>query len=271
MPAHAEDPDFGYVYTAQTEEPGETEVSLWATDRRGKSPGHYAAQDYRIEVERGLTDGLQASIYANFAGHQIRGEAPEFEPVHRNLAFQGLSAEFIYALRQPRNGGVGFALYAEPAWARIQKVSGEKATEYELELKAIVQKDFAHDRLAWAANLTFKPEWEREHSEAAPGDAEWEKELNLEVASGLSYRATPSLWVGVEGRYHSVYPGWTRGLHRKNYAVYGGPSVHYGAGGWSVTATWQPQLFGSPNRAGSSLELHDHEKREFRLRLSREF
>ena len=69
--AHAA-PEFGYVYTADTEEAGETELSLWATDRRGKSPGDYAAQDYRVEVERGITDRFQASLYANFAGHQIR-------------------------------------------------------------------------------------------------------------------------------------------------------------------------------------------------------
>lgn len=265
--------DFGYVYTAQTEEKGETEISLWATDRRGKSGGHYAAQDYRIEVERGITDRFQASIYANFARHQIGGTAPEFEPIHRGFAFEGLSAEFIYAVRPPRDGRVGFAFYAEPGWARIQKVSGEKNTEYELELKAIVQKNFARDRLVWAANLTLEPEWERDHREAASGidEPDWEKELNLEVASGLSYRATPKLWLGIEGRYHSVYPDWTHGLHRENYAVYAGPSVHYAAGEWSITATWLPQLFGSPSRPNSSLELHDHEKRELRLKISREF
>src|SRR5436853_7596182 len=36
-------PDFGYVYTAGVEEPGETELTLWATDRRGKGQGHYDA------------------------------------------------------------------------------------------------------------------------------------------------------------------------------------------------------------------------------------
>src|SRR3954449_11030434 len=136
-PAYAAAPEFGYVYTARTEEAGETELSLWATDRRGKFSGHYAGQDYRLEVERGITDRFQTSIYANFAGHQIRDSAPEFEPAHRGLAFQGVSAEFVYAVREPRNGRVGFAIYAEPGWARIQKVSGEKGTEYEIELKAI--------------------------------------------------------------------------------------------------------------------------------------
>jgi hypothetical protein len=59
-------------------------------------------------------------------------------------------------------------------------------------------------------------------------------------------------------------------LHRENYAVYAGPSLFYDGGKWSVTATWQPQLFGAPHSSGSSLELEDHEKREFRVKLSYE-
>ncbi|HTE86750.1 MAG TPA: DUF6662 family protein [Dehalococcoidia bacterium] len=271
-PAAASD-DFGYVYTAETEEAGETELTLWATDRRGKEPGHYAAQDYWLEVEHGFTDRFQASIYANFAGHHVRNAERAFEPVDREFAFQGFSAEFIYALREPTHGRVGFALYAEPGWSRIHKVSGEKSTEYELELKAIVQKNSAADRLVWAANLTLEPEWEHEHRElaSAPDEPDWEKELNLEVATGLAYNVAPKWWLGLEGRYHSVYPDWTHGLHRENYAVYAGPTVRYDGGEWSISATWLPQLYGSPNQPGSSLEFDDHEKRELRVKLSVEF
>jgi hypothetical protein len=266
-------PDFGYVYTANIEEPGETELTLWATDRRGKDEGHYSAQNYRIELERGIGERFQASLYANFAGHHVRGLLGEFEPVHRRLAFQGLSTEFKYQLRSPEKGRLGLALYAEPGWSRISKVTGEHATEYELELKAIVQKNFAGDRLVWAANLTLEPEWEREHEEIAPGltSSETEKELGIELSTGLSYRVAPRLWVGAEARYHSVYPDWTHGLRRENYAVYAGPSLHYDGGGWAVTASFLPQLFGSPHQRGSSLELDDHEKREFRLKISHEF
>lgn len=272
-PAYAAAPELGYVYTTATEEKGETEVSLWATDRRGKSPGRYAAQDYRLEVERGLTDNFQISGYANFASHYIRNAGPEFDDVSRSLAFQGLSAEFKYELRSPEKGRLGIALYAEPGWSRISKIKGAKAGEFELELKAIVQKNFLADRLVWAANLTIEPEWEREHEEIVPGviTSETEKELAVEVASGLSYRVAPKIWLGLEGRYHSVYPDWTHGLHRENYAVYAGPTVHYDAGEWSVTATWQTQLFGGPSGPRSSREFDDHEKREFRVKLSKEF
>lgn len=263
--------DFGYVYTAETEEAGETELSLWATDRRAKAQGHYDAQDYRVEIERGLSDRVQVAGYLNFASHHVRGLGGE--GVSRDFALQGVSAEFKYKLLDPSGDRFGFALYAEPGWSRISKVNGARVREFELELKAILQKNFAHDRLVWAANLTFEPEWERKHVEVAPGviDRDTERELSLEAASGVSYRIARKWWAGVEGRYHSVYPDWTNGLHRENYAVFGGPTVHYDGGEWSVTASWQPQLFGSPSAPRSALELDDHEKREFRVKLSYEF
>jgi len=272
-PAHAGGPDFGYVYTSETEEPGETEVALWATDRRGKGQGHYRAQDYRLEVERGITDRFQVSAYANFESHHVRGVGGEFERVNRDLAFSGVSAEFKYRVLDPAHDRFGLALYAEPGWSRIAKVSGEKAREYELELKAIAQKNFLSDRLVWAANLTLEPEWEREHEEGVPGLVEGatEKELGLEVASGITYRLASNWWFGAEARYHAVYPDWTHGLHRENYAVYAGPSIHFAADEWSVTATYLPQLFGAPNAGRSSLEFDDHEKRELRLKISHEF
>lgn len=267
------EPDFGYVYTTQIEDPGETEVTLWATDRRGKGEGHYDAQDYRIELERGITKRFQASLYANFASHHVHGLGGEFEPVHRDFAFQGVEAEFKYQLLNPDRDGLGLAFYAEPGWSRIQDVTGEKGRELEVELKAIVQKEFLDHRLVWAANVTLEPEWEREHEEIVPGVTHdsFEKELGLELASGIAYRIAPRWWLGVEGRYHSVYPDWMHGLHRENYAVYAGPTIHYAKGEWSVTATWLPQLFGAPSKRGSSLELSDHEKRELRLKISREF
>src|SRR5205085_10997380 len=169
------------------------------------------------------------------------------------------SAEFKYSVVKPNQHNIGLTFYAEPGWSRIHRISGEKGTEYELELKAIAQKNFLRDRLVWAVNLTLEPEWERAAREPSGDSAEeaLEKELKLEVATGLSYRVAPRWWLGAEGRYHSVYPDWTHGLHRENYAVYAGPSVHYDGGKWSVTATWLPQLFGSPSASGSSLEFDD--------------
>jgi len=269
--AQADEQYFGYTYSAEVLPKGGTEFEFWATDRRGKSDGHFDAQDYRLELEHGFTDRFTVAGYANFAGHHIRGLEPDFDTTNRDFAFRGLSAEFKYNVLSPYKDGIGLTFYAEPGWSRIHG-GGERGTEYELELKALIQKNFMNDRLIWAANLTFEPEWEREVEVAPTGerDIEWEKELKLEVSSGLSYRVAPGWFLGGEARYASVYPDWTNGLHRETYAVFAGPSIHYGGKKWWFTATYLPQLFGSPSPDGSRA-LDEYEKREFRIKLGYNF
>ena len=271
-PAQADEQYFGYTYSAEVLGKGETEAELWATDRRGKDDGHYDAQNYKFELEHGVTNRFSVSGYGNFVSHHIRGLDPDFERTDRNFAFQGVSAEFKYNVLSPFKDGIGLTLYAEPGWSRIHSVEGEKGTEYELELKAILQKNFLDDRLIWAANLTFEPEWEKENAEVSPGvtDTEWEKELKIEVSSGLSYRFGRGWYAGLEGRYASVYPHWTDGLHRETYVVFAGPSIHYGGKKWWATLTYLPQLFGSPS-PGRGLALDEYEKRELRLKIGYEF
>ena len=272
-PAQADEQYFGYTYSAEVLAKGATETELWVTDRRGKDQGHYDAQDDRIELEHGFTNRLTVSGYANFVSHHVRGLEPDLEDVHRNFAFQGLSAEFKYNVLSPYKDGFGLTLYAEPGWSRIHSVEGKKGTEYELELKAILQKNFLDDRLIWAANFTFEPEWEKEKEvDEVTGETEveWEKELKLEVSSGLTYRVANGWYAGVEGRYASVYPDWTNGLHRETYAVFAGPVVHYGGKKWWATLSYQPQLFGGPSPAGSRA-LDEYEKRELRLKIGYNF
>lgn len=269
-PVKAEDP-FGYSYTADTEEPGETELSMWATDRRGKDVGHYDAQDYRLELERGLTERSQLAGYLNFSSHHVRGLEPAFGNVQRNFAFDGASVEFIHRLLDEDRHGIGFALYVEPGWSRIHDVEGEKGTEYELELKAILSKSFAGGRVVWAGNLTAEPEWERERVLVGSTIGhDWEKELKLQASTGVAYRVSSNWRAGIEARYSSVYPDWTHGLHREAYAVSAGPTIGFNAEEWSASLTWLPQLVGggTPRRG---LSLDEFEKREIRLKISHEF
>jgi hypothetical protein len=101
-------------------------------------------------------------------------------------------------------------------------------------------------------------------------ESEWEKELKIEATTGLSFRVAPRWYAGVEGRYASVYPDWTNGLHRETYAVFAGPAIHYAAKTWWVTATYLPQLFGSPSPDGSRA-LDEYEKRELRVKIGYNF
>jgi hypothetical protein len=272
-PAWADENYFGYSYGAETLPKGGTEAYLWITDRRGKGEGHYDAQDYKLEIEHGFTDRFQASGYLNFESHHVRALEPDFDDVDRDFGFKGLQASFKYAVLSPYKDGIGLAFYVEPGWSRIHNSSGERGTELELEFKTILQKNFFDDRLIWAANLTFEPEWEKEKEvDEVTGEteSEWKKELKIEATTGLAYRVGPGWYAGLEGRYASVYPDWTSGLHRETYAVFAGPSIHYGAKKWWFTATYLPQLFGSPSPNGSR-SFEEYEKRELRLKIGYNF
>ena len=269
-PARAEENPFVYSYTADVEEPGETEAELWMTDRRGKAEGDYDAQDYRLELEHGFSERFSASGYVNFASHHVRGLDPDLASVHRDFAFQGLSAEFKYKLLDDEKDGIGFTLYAEPGWSRIHDVEGMKGAEYELELKAIFSKGFNKDKVISAGNLTFEPEWEHERGEPTMPAGHWEKELKLQASTGVAFRIVPNLYLGAEARYAGVYPDWTNGLHSEASAFFAGPTVSFSADEWSATLSFLPQLAGSPNSNGGR-NLDEFEKREIRLRISHEF
>lgn len=269
-PAEAEENPFAYNYTADLEDRGETEAALWFTDREGKVGGEYDAQDYRLEIEHGFTDRFGASTYVLLASHHIAGLEPELGRVHRDFAFQGLSAEFKYKLLDDHRDGIGFALYVEPGWSQIHDVEGTKGAEYELELKAIVSKTFNSDRVIWAANLTFEPEWEHERPDPLVAAARWQKEMKLEASTALAYRVLPNFCVGAEIRYVGVFPDWTKGLHSEASALFAGPTVSFSAHEWSGTLSYLPQLSGSPSSDGAR-NLDEFEKREVRLRINHEF
>lgn len=272
-PAHADENYFGYSYGAETLPKGETEAYIWITDRRHKQTGHYDAQDYQLEIEHGIADNVQISGYLDFVSHNIRGLEPEFEDRNKNFRFQGLQASAKWMVSSPYKHPVGVALYLEPVWKRIDKVSGERNREFEVEAKLILQKNFLEDRLIWVTNFTAEQEFEREKEELPGGgvEIEHETELSLEATTGLSYRVAPNWFLGAEGRYHSEYPDFPDTFHREHHAWFAGPTIHYGGKRWWFTATYLPQIAGGPNAPGSSLHLDEHEKRELRLKVGYNF
>lgn len=273
-PTSADENLFGYVTGVDTLPKGAGEIYLWATDRRDKGQGDYAAQDYRIEFERGLTDRLTGSLYLNWRHHEIEGAAPidetgmpEYPDIDR-FGFQGVQASLKYNLVSPYTHPVGLSLYVEPGYSEIFKITGQEQQELSLETKLIVQKNFLDDQLVWATNLT--PEFEVRKFD---GEEDWETELAFEVTSGVSYRFAPKWFGALEARYHSEYPDWPDSDVREHYALFAGPSLHYGAERWWWTLTYLPQLTGRPADASrdEDLHLHEHEKREIRLKVGYNF
>jgi uncharacterized protein DUF6662 len=267
--AAADENLLGYSYGSETLPQGKTEAYVWITHRAGKDEGTYRATDYKFELERGLTDRLQVSGYLNFASHKVEGLEPEFEDRDRDFGLQGTQVSFKYAILSPYKDPIGLAVYIEPGYSRIDKVSGERNREWELEAKLIAQKNFLNDQLIWIGNLTYEQEWEKEKEDGVWADG-WEREAALEVTTGLSYRFAPNWYAGLEARYHSEYPNFPADVHREHYAIFAGPTIHWGGERMWVTATWLPQLVGSPSPEGNR-HFEEHEKNEFRLKAGYNF
>jgi hypothetical protein len=274
VPAAADENLFGYTYGAETLPKGESEAYLWITDRRNKAQGHYDAQDYQLEFEHGLTDHLQGSIYLPFRSHNIRGAAPiengvpEYPDVNRDFGSDGVKASLKWNILSPFKDPIGLAVYVEPVWSRIHKVTGERQTELALETKLILQKNFLEDRLVWAFNWTLEQEFRKNK-----GQQDWGSELEWEFTSGLSYRFASNWYAGVEGRYHSEYPDFPAAFTREHHAWFAGPTLHYGGRKWWATLTYLPQIKGAPIDPSRSDTLHlgEHEKREVRLKIGYNF
>jgi hypothetical protein len=271
LAADEENP-FGYVYSAETLSKGEREASQWVTARLGKEGGSYAGYDLRTEIETGLTDRLQAAFYVNTRAHRIHG-VEDLED-RSSYQFQGVSAELKYRLRSPRHDGYGLALYVEPGYNRVSRVSGEVEKELELETRVIFQKNFLDDTLIWSLNYTLEPEWaigsnEEHGAEDEPGEeGEARRELSEELSTGLSFRVASDWSAGVELVARSVWPDFS---HRESTALYLGPNLSYGAGRWWGSLSVLPQLRAWPSAGASGLDLHDGERLQVRLKLGFEF
>jgi len=279
LDARADENYFGYSYGGETLPRGHFELYNWLTWRHDKGGGDYDALDLKQEVEYGITDRFQTALELNESYHAIHDSAPfeedpetgaresEFSNRHE-LAFQGVEAEFKYAFLSPYKDPLGLALFVAPGYNRVDKVSGEHETEWELETKLILQKNFLDDQLIAVFNAS--PEFELGKGR---GDHDTESELALEFAGGLIYRFLPKWYAGVEARYHSEYPNFDDEWTREHWATFVGPVVHYASERWWATLTVLPQVYGKPQEEEQSRQLHldEHERVEVRFKTGFNF
>ncbi|MBX9965685.1 MAG: hypothetical protein K2Y35_21680 [Burkholderiales bacterium] len=268
---------FGYIYTTDTQPKGRFEVEQWVTTQRGQSRGDYSNMQYRTELEYGVTDNFQASIYANYNSVNAFANNPDgttggrfvpddADPAARYKAsfYDSTSLEFIWRLMSPYKDAFGLALYLEPTYGPKRK---------ELEGKLIVDKNFLDDQLVWAANLVAAQEQEK-----YPG--EWEKEAEIQVLTGLSYRFAPRWSAALEYRYVRGYFGNTWSASNREFAAHFlGPTLHYADKRWWVTLSWLPQLSGAKGYTADAAEnvidgrfyKESFARNEFRIRAGFSF
>jgi len=266
--ARADENLFGYTYTADVLPKGKWELEHWMTGRIGKENGSFLGTDFRTEIETGLTDHLQASLYLNYNYFYIKNATASSGPLENKNRFgiSGTSAEFKYQVLSPYKDSFGLALYLEPGYGTIEAATGERHQEIELEGKLILEKHWRDDTLVGTFNYTLEPEWEK-----ADTDSDFNVSLKMEWGAGLSCRFAPHWYAGLETRLQTEFED--ADLNKSEFiAAFVGPALHYGAERWWATLTVLPQVWGWPDSRGKGgLTLDDHERLEVRLKLGFNF
>ncbi len=212
---------FGFIYEAPTSAPGSFELENWVTWARIANPEHSDQVAFRHEIEIGVTDRLQASIY-------LADWFYENDPAHSGFTFSDSAIELIYNLMNPVIDPIGLSVYQEYK-------GGDRLFEWESKL--IVQKNFGPLILAY--NATLEAVWE--------GKGLTKREGEFQQAVGTSYEISPRISVGFELLHEYVFPEWHDKEKISN--VFIGPNVSYRHQSWFVTITALAQATNTPDEA----------------------
>lgn len=259
---------FGFTEGSGIGLEGEKEFSIDTVARIGKRDGRYWASESKLEFEFTPSQYVQFELGPLVAGHSIRNVTGLDD--RKQLAFGGFFGEMRYLLldRGP-SSPLAVTLSAEPEWRRIDETSGERVTNFELELKLNADLELIKNRLYLGANLLYEPEATHDPDHIGAG---WEKESKGGVSAALSYRFVPSVFVGAELWYLRHYDGTWFNTYTGD-ALYIGPTLYIQlAPKMFMTAAWNVQVEGHEvEDPGASLNLAEFSRQRAKFKLAVEF
>jgi hypothetical protein len=251
---------FGFTEGADIGRKGEMEIESTFTSRFGKG-GHYHALENETALRYGVADGVRTSLGLLADTHVVRG-VPGL-PDLRATNFNGFSSETRWQILSSHQAPFGLTLSLDPQWRRIDEVSGEPATTYEIPATLLVDTEIIANMLFGAANLTYSPSLARMNGS-------WQRDSALEVSAAISGAIRPGVFVGAELRHLSTYEGAF--LNRDEaQTLFAGPSLFVQLrGGFTVKAAWSTRLWGT-NSAAGSLNSVTFERNQVRAQIVKTF
>lgn len=259
---------FGFTEGSGIGLEGEKEFSLDTEARLGKTDGRYWGSESKLEFEFTPNQYVQFEFGPFISAHKISGVT---DLDNRNqVAFGGIFGEIRYLLldRGP-SSPLALTLSAEPEWRRIDETSGERVTNYELELKLNGDVELVKNRLYLGFNLLYEPEATHDPDHIGAG---WAMESKGGVSAALAYRIVPAVFIGGEVWYLRHYDGaWFNAF--TGDAIYVGPTLFVRLSPkMFVTAAWNIQVHGSDvDNPNSSLNLSEFSRQRAKLKAAVEF
>lgn len=258
--ARADDQPFLTLYMTDIDSQGEREVEQWLGLKTGETGGSYSDFLSRTEIEYGITDDLQGSVYVNYEWDRAGSHALPSSMDTRNSV--GVSGELIWRLLNSDFDPIGLAFYAEPSW---------NTDEREVESKILLQKNFLNDALRCALNINFEDDWDRTNNA-------WQRSSAIEFDAGIAYAVTADLSAGIEFDNERAFEGLVMGgaAREQASAFFLGPTIHYEPLPWKLTFGAQAQLpwaSSPPGNPGAVIGGFEAQAERFRiaLRISRDF
>jgi hypothetical protein len=259
---------FGFTEGSGVGLEGEKEFEMDTVARFGKADGRYRASETKLEYEFTPNQYVQFELGPLVSTHYIKNVT---DLDNRNqIAFGGFFGEMRYLLleRGPASP-LAITLSVEPEWRRTDETSGQRVTNFELELNVNADLELIQNRLYLGSNLLYEPEVTHDPDHVGAG---WEKESTGGISAAISYRVTPPFFLGLEVWYLRHYDGvWFNNF--TGDAIYLGPTFYYRFNSKTfISGAWNVQVSGHDvDIPGSTLNLSEFSRQRGKLKLAVEF
>jgi len=226
MKTEAQDRVFTYTYQSNVLNKGQKELELWTTLGTARQ-NYYMGLNHSLEFEVGLGGKLQTAFYLNY-GYSTGITNNNGTDVLSSSNLYSFSNEWKLKLSDPVADRLGSAFYLE------YKLAPEAS---DIEGKLILDKQTG--RFIHAMNLVGELGFEKKYTpEGNHILTQTEKEINLELNYGFSYRINENWFAGIELMNENVL---AEGELQKSLLKVG-PGISYSGQGFWLNFTLMPQL-----------------------------
>ncbi|MGJ8678348.1 MAG: DUF6662 family protein [Akkermansiaceae bacterium] len=284
--AQADENLWMYSRGTDTRPQGTWELKLSNITRSDKGSGQYTFNDFRPELEYGITDKLTFGAAILLFNHKYSVDDDTVDPTFETQGgadgkfsetnLGGFEFGLKYNILSPYKDAFGLSVGFAFEHRDYYRLDGAAIDQDSFVPKLYLQKNFLDDTLITTINA--KVEFERRKA----GNV-LEEEIALDLSAGIAYRFAPNWFVGLEARYQSDYlspqedgefeegaqpssfdlTDFTWGSQYQ-YGTYLGPSIHYGDEKWWITGSVLFQVQGGGNEGrnasisgGKSYDEHE--------------